>query len=337
MRKWSVKVLTVLLIVVVLGAACGPKIQIPGPLSGAAYIAAGQFTTDDGISLPLRHWEPGEQPLAVVVALHGFNDYSAFIADLAEVLVQQGVLTYAYDQRGFGAAPHPGIWAGTEVMQRDLRTFTELIRQRHPQIPLYLLGESMGGALILLTLSQTPELPIDGVILSAPAVWGPSTWPWYQRESLRLGAHLLPWMRVSGKGLDITASDNSTMLRELGRDPLVIKNSRLDSLWGLSQLMEAALQAAPRFRARALILIGERDEIVPLEPTAQMVASLPEEHHDDQQIALYNDGYHMLTRDLQAQQVWEDITAWIKDPNTPLPSGADKGARKRLVNLNNGD
>ncbi|MEH6579956.1 MAG: lysophospholipase [Amphritea sp.] len=336
MKKWSVKVLIVLFITLLV-AGCGPKIQRPGPASEAAYLSSDQFITDDGISLPVRQWEPGEQTSAVVIALHGFNDYSGFITDLADALVQKGIVTYAYDQRGFGAAPHTGIWAGTEVMQRDLRTFTKLIRQRHPQVPLYLLGESMGGALILLTLSQTPELPIDGAILSAPAVWGPSTWPWYQRESLRLGAHLLPWMKVNGKGLDITASDNSTMLRELGRDPLVIKNSRLDSLWGVSQLMEAALQAAPQFRVRSLILIGEKDEIVPLEPSAQMVAALPEEHHDDQQIALYNNGYHMLTRGLQAQQVWQDITAWIKNPNTPLPSGADRGARKRLAELNNRD
>jgi alpha-beta hydrolase superfamily lysophospholipase len=233
----------------------------------------------------------------VVIALHGFNDHSVFINDLAEALTQQSILVYAYDQRGFGAAPHAGIWAGTEAMQRDLRTFTGIIRDRYPSTPIYLLGESMGGALILLTLSQAPELSIEGAILSAPAVWDGSTWPWYQRAALWFGAHILPWLRVSGEGLDIIASDNNVMLREL----------------------------------------GERDEIIPLEATGKMVAALPVEHSGDQKVALYNDGYHMLTRDLQAAQVWKDIVSWINSPDSSLPSGADIEARKRLLGLSGCD
>ncbi len=319
-----------LMIVVMLLSACGPRLQPAGPGNTAATIATGAYIAADGSSLPLRYWPAQQSPTAVVIALHGYNDYSAFINDLAETLALQGIATYAYDQRGFGAAPHRGIWPGTALLQRDLLTLIDLLKRRHPQTPLYLLGESMGAALILLTVSQHPQLPVAGVLLCAPAVWGPSTWPWYQRGALHLGAHLLPGLSVTGKGLDITPSDNRSMLRQLGNDPLVIKHSRLDSLWGLSQLMEAALQAAPAFRARSLILLGEKDHIVPLKPTRQLLKNLPPALRHRQQIALYHNGYHMLTRDLQAHSVWQDIIAWIARPGAALPSAADVDARQRL-------
>ena len=41
-----------------------------------------------------------------------------------------------------------------------------------------------------------------------------------------------------------------------------------------------------------------------------------------QRVALYEDGWHMLLRDLSGKQVLGDILAWIEDPDSPLPSGA---------------
>jgi hypothetical protein len=39
----------------------------------------------------------------------------------------------------------------------------------------------------------------------------------------------------------------------------------------------------------------------------------------------------MLLRDLQAETVWNDIAAWIKNKSTQLPSGADVRARNILT------
>src|SRR5690606_12051858 len=97
----------------------------------------------------------------------------------------------------------------------------------------------------------------------------------------------------------------------------------------LVDLMDAALASSPAFGARSLILYGERDELVPKEPTALMLSRLPAEA-DRQRLAVYPDGWHMLLRDLQAEVAWNDIRTWIFDPAAPLPSGADRDARKRL-------
>ena len=218
-------------------------------------------------------------------------------------------------------------------MKDDLRVFARLVRARHPDTPLYLLGESMGGAVILSAAAEAP-LDADGVILSAPAVWGRVAMPWYQRLALWLGVRTMPWAKVSGRGLDITPSDNIEMLRALGRDPLVIKETRIDAIHGLVGLMDEALEAAPRCEARALILYGRKDEVIPKAPTRLMLERLPaaavppvgghKTESPRQRVAFYAEGYHMLLRDLSAEIPWRDIAAWIADEGSPLPSGADR-------------
>jgi len=305
--------------------SCAPVIHPPGPAVGKPRITETTFIAADGTELPLRRWLPATgRPKAVILALHGFNDYGNFFDDPGDFLALRGIASYAYDQRGFGAAPKPGTWAGAAAYARDAAEAARAVKRRHPDLPLYLHGTSMGGAVAMLAMTGERTPPADGVILAAPAVWGRLTMPWYQRLALWIGAHTVPAMTVTGRGLGIVPSDNYEMLVRLGQDPLVIKETRIGTIYGLVNLMDAALTAAADFRAPALILYGEKDEIIPKRPTRRMLASLPPAARSRQRIALYEGGYHMLLRDLQAATVWKDMAAWIIDRNAPLPSKADE-------------
>jgi alpha-beta hydrolase superfamily lysophospholipase len=305
-------------------AGCAPIVELPGPAAYEPRLHDYFFHAADGAALPFRVWMPDDaKPKAVIVALHGFNDYSNFFDAPGEFLRARGIASYAFDQRGFGATAKPGLWPGSRAMKDDLRAFARLVQARHPEAPLYLLGESMGGAVILAAGAEAP-LPGEGAILSAPAVWGRAAMPWYQRAALWLGAHLAPAMHISGRSLRITPSDNIEMLRALGRDPLVRKETRIDAVHGLVGLMDEALDGAARFQARALILYGRKDEIIPKAPTRRMIERLPESARSRQATAFYAAGYHMLLRDLAADVPLADIAVWIEDANAPLPSGADR-------------
>ncbi|MDX9862781.1 MAG: alpha/beta hydrolase [Rhodospirillales bacterium] len=314
-----------------LAAACAPHIEAAGPSIVEPALAAETFVAADGTALPLRSWRPDGKPTAAVLALHGFNDHSNAFADVGQFLAGRGVAVYAYDQRGFGATAMRGLWPGMAALSADLTTAATLLRRTHPDIPLYLLGESMGGAVTMVAMSGPEPPPVDGVVLAAPAVWGRETMPCYQRAALAVASHTVPWLKLSGRGLGLKPSDNIEMLRALARDPLVIKETRVDAIHGLADLMDAALAAAPRLRGRALVMYGERDEIIPGAPTFRMLRSLPAAEAGRQRAALYADGYHMLLRDLQAPVVWADLAAWMADPLAALPSGADTHARRVLA------
>lgn len=323
-RRW------LFLLLLLPAAACAPRLQPPGVDSAAPALTADALVMDDGVALPLRTWLPRDRPpAAIILALHGFNDYSRSFEAPAAYWADRGIATYAYDQRGFGQTPHRGLWPGAARLIADLRAALDLVAARHPQTPLYLLGESMGGAVVAAALTAEPPPVVDGTILVAPAVWGRETQGPLQSALLWLAAHSLPWMTVTGEGLDILPSDNFAMLRALGRDPLVIKETRIDTIYGLVGMMDAGWEAAPHLRGPALLLYGAREEVIPEDAALAWLRRLPlagpaGEHL---RIAIYPDGYHMLLRDLRALVVWHDIARWIADGNAgrsaALPSGAE--------------
>ncbi len=309
-------------------ASCAPSILPEGPPVTEPRLEADAILAADGARLPLRVWLPEGKPSAVVLALHGFNDYSNAFAKPGAYLAGKGIAVYAYDQRGFGRAPNPGGWAGRAAMVDDLDTAAALIEAKYPGLPFYLLGESMGGAVAMAAMAERPPAHVAGVILAAPAVWSRSSMNIFERGLLWASAHTVPWLPVSGRGLDIRPSDNEPMLRELSRDPLVIKETRVGTLDGLVDLMDDAYAVAPKLKGPILLLYGEHDEIVPPAPSYRVMAAI---RSDRLTRAVYAKGWHMLLRDLEARTVLDDIASWITDPAAPLPSGADRHAAQMLT------
>jgi len=317
--------------------ACAPRIQPPGPGPATPAIAADHLLMEDGAVLPLRVWKPaGEQPRAVVLALHGFNDYSRAFEDPAVHWATQGIATYAFDQRGFGETPYRGVWPGEARMIEDLRIAATLVRQENPGRPFYLLGESMGGAVIMAAAAADPPVQADGYILAAPAIWGRETQGAVQSGTLWLAAHTVPWLTLTGEGLNIHPSDNIQMLREMWYDPLVIKEARVDALWGLTKMMDLAFAAAPAADRRSLMLYGSREDVLPDSAVVAALRRLPPADTGGPMVAIYPNGYHMLLRDLGAEAVLDDIAAWIADPEAPLPSGGDHLAQT-IINSDDDD
>lgn len=297
-------------------ACTSPQVQQASTVSQMPGLDTSAAVMPDGYRLPVTVWE-AEKPQAILLALHGFNDYRRAFAAPADYFSRHGIETYAYDQRGFGETEQRGLWPGASVLESDAATMAMLLCEKYPDLPLYLLGESMGGAVVINMQKSAPC--IAGMVLVGPAVWGWQTMPFWQRNTLRLAAHVVPGKTLTGEGLDITPSDNTEMLRALGRDPLVIKATRIDSMYGLTNLMEAALLSSSELSLPALILYGEKDEIIPHEPTCEMLRRLPE--RPATRFVLYPDGYHMLMRDLQAEVVLQDVVAWIHDPEASLLPG----------------
>ena len=311
-----------LALLLLLVAACAPKLQPFDLVATEPQLTPFNFISDDGAVLPLRTWLPEGPPRAVVLALHGFNDYSKAFENPGAAWREAGIATFAYDQRGFGAAPYRGRWAGGERMARDAGLALQLLNARYPDTPVFLLGESMGGAIALTLATGDEPPPVAGLILVAPAVRGRAALGPLASNTLWFFGHTLPWYKLTGEGLNIRPSDNLEALRELFEDPMVIKATRIDAIYGLVDLMDAAAVAAPKLRTATLVLYGANEEVVSVEAAREFIESLPKPPAPVR-VAVYAQGYHLLFRDRDAGTVIGDVAAWIAAPGEPLPSGAD--------------
>jgi len=297
-------------------AACTPKEQKFMDATGAGSLTETHFISVDGAKLPYKKWIPATQPKAVLLGLHGFNDHKGSYKSLGEYLAKNDIALYAYDQRGFGESENIGIWAGEQNMMRDAEVNLRLLKQKYPDTPVYLVGESMGGAVVANLFAKDAKPDVDGVILIAPAVWGAEGMSPFLRTGGWILAHTIPYAKFTGEGFEKQASDNIEMLRELGKDDLFIKNTRLDSTYGLMNLMGNAYKSgADVGGADLLILYGDTDELVPEKAMKGFVGAIK----NDYKFVYYPDSYHMLTRGLGADIVLQDIVSWVD--NRTVASG----------------
>ena len=309
--------LVVLVSIILLAGCAKPYVHPTNDENTRPQLTNSYALMEDGYRLPVSRWQATGQTHAIVLALHGMNDYSFAFDNLGNYLAERGITVIAYDQRGFGKTSGKGLWHGSEQLSADLVTMTKLIKQRNGEVPLYLVGESMGGAVVLMTLASN-ELDIAGATLLAPAIWSREFMPFYQRAALWLAANTMPSRLLTGDGLDIEPSDNVEMLKALSKDELVIKATRVDVLYGVSNLMDTAMLASSEIHGNILLMYGKHDEIIPAEPTCQLLERLADNNPINLDANLYEQGYHMLTRDMQAEVVLEDIAEWIIEHKRPV-------------------
>jgi alpha-beta hydrolase superfamily lysophospholipase len=313
------------LLLALIAAACAPMVQhpgVPGVDFAGPRLTDDAFISFDGATLGLRRWVPSSgEPWAVIVGLHGINDYSNAFHLAGPEWAKDGIATYAYDQRGYGRSPHRGIWPGQPMLTEDLRTFCALIRKRYPHAIIAVAGVSMGGAVTIEAFASDRPPSADRVVLLAPAVWGWSTQPLPNKTALWLTAHVAPSLDLEPPRFvtnSIQASDNIDELRRMGRDPLMLWGARVDALYGLVRLMERASRDIGRIGPPTLYLTGDHDQIVPPAAARRAARNLkPQDRSGD-----YRSGWHLLLVDRQADSVYRDVESFIRDPAAPLPSGA---------------
>lgn len=297
----------------------GPAIQPP-----AAPGLPGTILAHDGARLPYLQWLPaGGEPRMAIVALHGMNDSKASFRLAGPWWAERGIATYAYDQRGFGRAPGQGEWAGEAAMTEDLRTVVALVRARHPNALVAVVGESMGGSVAIAAFASPRPPDAHRLILLAPGVWGWSAQGPVNSASLWVTARALGDLAIEPPEFvtrDRFASDNLPELIRNGTDPDSILSTRFDTLYGLVDLMETASNSLGRIAAPTLLMYGADDQIIrkgAMRRALERAGEAP-----TLRTAWYPDGYHLLNRDLAAEAVYSDVEAWLRAPFAALPSGA---------------
>lgn len=277
----------------------------------------------DHARIPVRIWRASQQK-AILLALHGFNDSRDAWEDSATYFTQAGITLVSPDQRGFGQAPLRGEWAGSQRMVQDVIEEINILKARYPDVPLYVMGESMGGAVLMNLETRADAPPLAGYILLAPAVWGHRELGLVPDMLLRLSRFVAPNWKLSGRHapVKVTASDNEQSLIRLYFDPLTLRETKVRALYGLVDLMSEAMHASSRIHFPTLVIYGGKDQLVPVSAMKKSWRMMPAWVRKD----YFPNGYHLLLRDSGRKMVARDIISWIQTPDAYLPSGGDVSA-----------
>jgi alpha-beta hydrolase superfamily lysophospholipase len=278
-----------------------------GSLTSAAGGIEGPFTGSGGVRLFRRTWRPAGPARGVVINLHGLGDHSGLYPALVDHLTARGFAVHAPDLRGNGRSPGQRAYLDRwEEFREDLRALVTVVRGEEPGLPLFLLGNSMGGLIVLDYALHYPD-GLRGVVAAAPPL-GRLSVPAPLMALGRIMSRL--WPRFSIRtGMDLSG---------LARDPSVRETVLADPLfhrYGTARLSTEVVKtiaevqaAAPRFPLPVLILHGSSDRMVPPEGSRAFIARVG---HPDHELREYTGGYHVLFADLDREQVLGDLERWI--------------------------
>ena len=267
-----------------------------------------------------KTWNSKEESKFLVLAVHGFNDYANSFLIPAQFLSNFQIKTISFDLRGFGSNQDAKSWFPLEVHIFDIKKIILKLKKKNPEKKIFLLGESMGGAILLSLVSQEKYLPIEGVILVAPAIWNFSELNPIKSFILKSFSKLFPKFNISGKGLvKVQASDNIEMLRQLSKDKYFIHEPNLESIYGITELMDLAFKSTKVYLKNpsydTLIILPLLDEIIPRKPIKNLFSEYEIRRNIEKKIdlAVYDKNYHMILRDLDGNRVTREIKEWIFD------------------------
>lgn len=134
------------------------------------------FMTSDNFPLFYRLWynKSDIKPKKIVVCLHGLHSHSekfVFLAD--EISNHEDWYTYGIDLRGHGLSwnesENKGDIPDFEIWIKDVDEFIKKLSKDYPKVPIYLVGESMGGALAI-HIAKTHPPDLKGLVLFSPAI-----------------------------------------------------------------------------------------------------------------------------------------------------------------------
>ena len=261
-------------------------------------------------------WEANEHEDAVIIAIHGYNDYSNSFQIPATFLTKSRISTISFDLRGFGMNEDRGSWFPLSVHVNDVAFFIRDIRNNFPKKKIFLLGESMGGAIVISTLIKNKDLQIDGVILVAPAIWNFSKMNPIKKIFLNILSTLLPNLKLDGGDfIKVTACNNVEVLKALAKDKYFIHKPNLKSLNGIVDLMDESYEDTEKFLNqvpyRTLIILPLKDEIVPRKPLTKLLIDKKDSIKDNLTLAIYKNNYHMILRDLESETISKFLADWI--------------------------
>lgn len=267
------------------------------------------ITSKSGMKLFTQSWLP-ESPTAVVLIVHGLAEHSGRYQYVAEQFGNHGFGVYSFDLVGHGKSEGDRAYVESfDRLAEDVEQMIGRVKLAHPKMPFFLLGHSMGGALVCyLTALRPPKM--NGLITSAPAIRpGSDVSPMLIKVAPVLG-RLLPKLKTTEIGSH-TISRDPAVVKDYETDPL---NSRggMRARTG-SEILRAGdvvFANIPKFDMPLLMLHGTGDELVDVDGTMQLNAIVPSR---DKTMKLYDGLYHEILNEPERDEVIGDIVGWMRE------------------------
>ncbi len=272
------------------------------------------YVGTQGINLYYRIWMP-EAPRALMILVHGAGEHSGRYSHIGEECLRHQIALITPDLRGFGQSggPRGHINRFREYLV-DLEKLVTLLQAQYPGMPLFLLGHSLGG-LIVIRYGQKYPSKVNGVILSSPALGPRIRVPYPLKKFAEFISLITPSLSVEPIKWTDTLRKLSWLRPILPDRPSEILADPLSTIqytprW-LTEFFQNgihALSEATKFHFPTLCLYGQQDPLVDPCLIQQFLESITTK---DKGYVMFSDGRHRPLHEEQRNQAINNIFQWL--------------------------
>lgn len=274
------------------------------------------------LDMPVYEWQKqGVKPRGIVLTVHGLAMHGKCYSTFGRKLAEQGFIVVSTDLRGYGkyqSAGHQFCKATADCKEKtnydrsfhDIARLAHALRERYPSLPLFGVGESLGGAMIIRLAADNPEL-VDGLVLSAPAIRHHSFVDPYVVADASL------CMTNPRHQLDLTpfvrrySSDDPRIVQEVLEDPLARRHLSFYELLQASNTVHKTASYISKIPVDTPVLViqGSADRCVKANSVMILLSEL---RSNDQTVKWFHERGHILIETAFIKpDTMEAITVWL--------------------------
>jgi acylglycerol lipase len=257
-----------------------------------------------------QHWSPQDEPKANIVVVHGLAEHSGRYMNVVHRFVPSGYAVYGLDHLGHGKSGGDRVYVDRfQDYIITLKKYVDMIRNRWPDKPLFMIGHSMGGLIAAAYLLEYQH-HLDGAVLSGPGVKVPDNISKAVIYVGRVLSILIPKAGILQLDAEGVSRDPAVVDAYIN-DPLVF-SGKITARLGAEMLktMQDVTEKAAGITLPISIVQGSDDKLVDPDGAQLLYDTVGA---IDKTIKVYDGFYHEVFNEPGHEQVLNDVQTWIED------------------------
>jgi alpha-beta hydrolase superfamily lysophospholipase len=269
------------------------------------------FEGVNGFSIYYQAWLP-ENPKAVVQIVHGFAEHSGRYMNVVNELLPLNYAIYADDHRGHGRSEGKTNYVDSfDDFIEDEKILHDIIRYSHPNLPIFMIGHSM-GSLIAVCFTKKYEKLLKGLILTGTGTRPQRNVSKFLKLGAKIASKIVPKLSINPKLEGAMLSHDPEVVKAYQDDPLVHADKITTRLgYELIKTFENAVSFFGSFKLPLLVQVGSEDALIGgTEEELKNAVKM-----EDNTIKVYQGLYHEVYNEIEEERiiVLKDLRDWLEN------------------------
>jgi alpha-beta hydrolase superfamily lysophospholipase len=264
--------------------------------------------TSLGSEIFFRNWDCNNKNAPVIIMLHGIGVHSLVFEDISQFFLKNNYNIYSFDFSGFGKSKaYRGHIENFELLINETLAILKLSELEYPDVPKFILGESLGGVVALHFAKYYQEY-FDGLILLSPLVGTDIHIPYKKKFNILFNSLFNKYLLFDLPFTFELLTRDYKWQNKLNHDEANVRALTAKSYYLLFNAMNETFSFAKKINIPVLVIQSRDDVISSHSKVSEFFSKL---NSDEKQLFVFNNFYHLLSIEQNREVIYNIIKNWI--------------------------